>query len=332
MADEVVAEAVVGIFADEAESGILVDAVGCGENALGPEGDLAVACEAGELDALVDECGAQAGAAGARFDEQKAEFGGGGVAGMLDEEDVADGLSADFGDPAALAGWVEVGEEVGGDFGDEGFEADIPAILLRVDGGFAMDDPAHVSGAVWAQDEGWGFGAAGEQFFDGFHRSDELRAIGEWEFPEDAFGLAAGEFVEFEECVPTGFGQTQLGRPAVLPGGFAPNEFGGFEADEQTAEIAGIHAEGDGDLLGGGALAVGEFVEDAGFGEREAGMVEALVENTDEAGVKAVELAKCGDVAGELGSFFGPVCHRCNRQPLWLTMSTISCRRFGAIW
>ena len=153
MAHEVFAEAVVGFFADEAKAGGLIEAMGGGEDALGPEGDALVSGGAGEADTLVDEAGADAEAAGGGIDVEEAEFGGAGLLGVADEEDVAEVDAVALGDPAALAGFVVVGEEVGGDAGDEPFEGVVPSKLLDVAGAFKVDDHAHVAGAVGAEDD-----------------------------------------------------------------------------------------------------------------------------------------------------------------------------------
>ena len=85
-------------------------------------------------------------AARRRLDEQQAKlrdrlrFG--------NDEDRADDLSVALGDPAALALRIEVVDEVGDDARDEGLEAFVPAVLLGVEHAVAMDDPAHVAGAV----------------------------------------------------------------------------------------------------------------------------------------------------------------------------------------
>ena len=80
--------------------------------------------------------------------------------GVLDEENVAHRLDSGFryglSDPAAFAVGVEVGEEAGGDFGDESFEVGVVAVLLGVDGGLTMDDPADIAGPMRAKRDGFG--------------------------------------------------------------------------------------------------------------------------------------------------------------------------------
>ena len=60
LADEVFAEAVVRLFGDEAVAFALVEVASGVEDAVGPEGDLAVAGVTGELCALTDERAAEA--------------------------------------------------------------------------------------------------------------------------------------------------------------------------------------------------------------------------------------------------------------------------------
>lgn len=151
LADEVFAEAVVALFVDEVEAGLLIDVAGGMEIALRPEGDSAVAGLFGEDDALVDQRCAEAGSAGGGFDQQQAELGDGGTDGVLDEEDVAYGLGFGFSDPTAVAGGVEVGEEAGGDVSDEELEVGVVAIFLCIDCALAMDNPADVAGPMGAE-------------------------------------------------------------------------------------------------------------------------------------------------------------------------------------
>lgn len=145
-------EAVVRLLVDERESGLLVDVVGGGENALRPEGDFAVAGGAGELDALIDEDLAQAEATRGGLYEQEAELCGVRLIGMMDEEDAAERDSVAFGDPAAVADGIVLVDEVGGDAGGKGLKGFIPMVFLRVESAVAGDDPVHVSGAMMAKD------------------------------------------------------------------------------------------------------------------------------------------------------------------------------------
>jgi hypothetical protein len=59
-----VAEAVVGLFLDEAEACFLVEANGWRENTLRPEDDALVACVVCEMKAFADECVAETEASG----------------------------------------------------------------------------------------------------------------------------------------------------------------------------------------------------------------------------------------------------------------------------
>ena len=155
MTDEVFAEAVVRLFGDEAVAFALVEVASGVEDAVGPEGDLAVASVAGEVRALTDECAAEAETACGGLDEEETEAGGVGIFGVLNEEDAAEAFVIAIGDPATLAQGVEVVDEVGGDAGDEGFETFVPAILFGVEEAVTLDDPAHVSGAVGPEDIWW---------------------------------------------------------------------------------------------------------------------------------------------------------------------------------
>src|ERR1700729_168018 len=87
LTDEVFAEAVVRFFGDEAVAFALVEVASGVEDAVGPEGDLAVASVAGEVRALTDECAAEAETACGGLDEEETEAGGVGIFGVLNEED-----------------------------------------------------------------------------------------------------------------------------------------------------------------------------------------------------------------------------------------------------
>ena len=71
-----------------------------------------------------------------------------------------------------------------------------------------------------------------------------------------------------------------------------------LEGAERSAEVSAVEAEGVGDFAGGGSVAVGEFVEDAGVGERVIAAEVAFAEGADAAGIEAVEFADGVGAAG----------------------------------
>src|SRR5215208_1171835 len=139
----------VRLGAHQAEAGLLVDVAGGGEDAVGPEGDPPVAGGAGEGDALVHQAAAEPQAARRRLHEQEAQLRH--LVGLPDEKDRADDLAAPLGDPAALAGRVQLLDELGDDGGDQRLEALVPAVLLPVEDAVAVDHPPDVARAVRAQ-------------------------------------------------------------------------------------------------------------------------------------------------------------------------------------
>jgi len=76
LSDEVLAEAVVGLFVGELEAGVLVDQPGGYQYVVGPEHDRLVAGAAREAHALVHEPGAYAEPARLGLHEEQPELGG----------------------------------------------------------------------------------------------------------------------------------------------------------------------------------------------------------------------------------------------------------------
>ena len=71
---------------------------------------------------------------------------------MLNQKDVSYVLAIDFGDPTPFASRIEIGDKFGNDIRHQGFERVVPSVLLRIPQAFSMDNPAHVSHAMRAQD------------------------------------------------------------------------------------------------------------------------------------------------------------------------------------
>ena len=296
LAGQFFAEAVVDLFADEMVALGLVEVAGGVEDTVRPQGDFAVVGVAGEEGALADEGTAEAQATGRGVDEEEAETGGSAGFFVFDEEDGADGFAVALGDPAALAGGVEVVDEVGGDMGDEGLEALVPAVLAGVEEAMTLDDPAHVSGAMGAEDEGWSGGRWREDCLDGRHRLDEMGALHVGEGSNHLLDLFVGALVEGGEFFLSGFGEGEERLPCVDGRCFAGDEFSVDEGAKDPAEIAEVEVECGGDLGCSGLSVGGDLVEDAGFGEREGALQEVFFEGADRAGIEAVEASDGDDV------------------------------------
>src|SRR4051812_18297568 len=108
LADQVLAEAAVGLFSDQYEAGVLIDLAGGEQDALGPERDLAIAAGAREGDAFGDEALAEAVSASSGVDDEQPDFRD--VVAMPHQEHRADRLAVDVGDPAAFPRGVERGQ------------------------------------------------------------------------------------------------------------------------------------------------------------------------------------------------------------------------------
>src|SRR5882757_9139029 len=111
------------------EAGLLVDAMRGGENALRPEGDLAVAGFAGEADTRRHQRVAEAYPTCRRLDQQKPQLRNALALRVLHQEDMAEALvivlkapAFALRDPAALACGIEMVNEIGDDPRGEGFE------------------------------------------------------------------------------------------------------------------------------------------------------------------------------------------------------------------
>lgn len=284
------------LFFDQPEAGALVNAMGRGENTLRPENDLAVARGFGKTKAFRYQGIAESHASGARVDEEQAQPGGLWFGWVFDKKNVAYVSTVDFGDPAALAGGVEIGDEFIDDSGYERLEALIPAILLGVAYALAVDDPAHVADAMGPQEEApLAWGLFREDAFDGLHGAEEVEASRMGQAIENGGGLLFGESVEFLEGRFAACGQGKFGEAAILLRGFSFQQSLFFEFGQQAAQISGVEAEFFGDFAGFGCASRGEFVQDACLGQAELGVQKALVECADELCVHAVEAAKrCG--------------------------------------
>ena len=82
--------------------------------------------------------------------------------------------------PAALAGFVEILDEGGGDLRDQSLETCVEAVFLRIKNAVAMNDPADITRLVRAQDVGrpGGFPRLPKQPLGGLECLDKARLVG----------------------------------------------------------------------------------------------------------------------------------------------------------
>src|ERR1700722_116814 len=139
------AERVMGLFADEAEPGRLIDPARGDQNVVGPEGKLAVAELARAGDAGVHQLAPDASAAGAWLDIEHPEFRDPRIV-AFHEENRADERAAALGDPGIFAGRVEFGDKGPENATGEPLVSPIPGVFLGVEAPLPMDDPANIPG------------------------------------------------------------------------------------------------------------------------------------------------------------------------------------------
>jgi hypothetical protein len=77
----------------------------------------------------------------------------------------------------------------------------------------------------------------------------------------------------------------------IVGGGFPRHQSPLAEAAQHAAEIARIQPEIAHQIAGGHAIAIGQFVKHAGFGQREGRIEPAVFQHADLLGVEAVEAA-----------------------------------------
>src|SRR5262249_43318641 len=161
------------LFLNKHESSLLIDPVGRSEHALRPQGHLFVASGSGKTHAFANKRFPQAYPTCAGLNEQQTQLRRIKLLGVLDKKDAAQPITIAFGNPAALALWIIVDDEIGDDARDQCFKMLVPPILLRVQRTVTAGDPSHVSWSVLTQDvRRRSFRC--QYFFNGFHRTKKF--------------------------------------------------------------------------------------------------------------------------------------------------------------
>src|SRR3954471_10137802 len=327
LADEIHTEGVVRLICGELEARAAIDATCGGEAALCPQSDLAVTLLAGEADALLGQGAADAKPARCLLDQKQPQLGD--VVRAPDQDDRADRLAVDLGDPAMLARRIEGLDELGSDLGNQRLERDVPAVLLSVDRAMARDHPSDISGTMAAQQKSRSrrFGRL-QYLLDRSHCSDQtaVRALVERIQHRRDLGLRAA--IELGKGLAALGGEAELLLAAVGGQGRAADQALFAKTLDDAAEITGVEPERDADLLGRDGVALRKLVEHPRLGQGERALQQLLVEHAELARVEAVEGADGGDSTVDLGAVSGRRHGRPQCLPLstsWLTMASIFC-------
>lgn len=298
LAEEFRAEFVVWFGLDDFEADGRVDPPCGGEDAVRPQHDLAVAGLPRKADAFLDKPAADPEPARLRLDDQHAQPGD--RVAFLDDKHRADPHAILLGDPALVARRVEVAQEPGDDFGDIGFHLVIETVFLRIERAVAIDDPAHVAGAMRAQDKSrCRLAFPAEQLGDDPHRCHETRLLAIGERRQQRADRRLRGAVERFERVAALRGQRDHRLPAVLRRLAAQDQALPLEVAQDPRQIAGVEIEFAAEPRGGRAVALRHRLEYPALGQRKRRVEERLRQNAELLRVEPVETADRRDTAIE---------------------------------
>src|SRR5271166_306484 len=142
--DETAPQRLMWRLAHQAETGGDIYASRRDQHVVGPQGEPAVTELASTFNAGLDERTSEAESTRAGFDVKKPELRDAGLV-ALHQEYRANDRTATLGDPAILAGVIERGDKLAEDLAGEALIGPVPAVLLMIEHGLAMNDPADVS-------------------------------------------------------------------------------------------------------------------------------------------------------------------------------------------
>ncbi len=138
-----------------------------------------------------------------------------------------------------------------------------------------------------------------QRLLDGRHRVDDRRAVGGFQFAEQAGDLAARAAVEFGEGCAAFRGQCELGGAAVGFRRLSRDDLPPLQRLQGAAEITGIEAERADQIGRGAALPFGDLVDDAGFLQRPWTVEQFRFDDAEFAGIEPAEAAQRCDLAVE---------------------------------
>src|SRR5689334_13016540 len=117
---------------------------GCGQDTIGPQFDLSIACRLSEADALFDQSAADPVAAGGGLHQKQAQLRDARI--LFHEKHTANACTVEFSDPTAVPFGPSILRIFGHDACDKRLKLDIPSILLRVEASMATNDPPKIAG------------------------------------------------------------------------------------------------------------------------------------------------------------------------------------------
>src|SRR5262249_42157191 len=215
---------------------------------------------------------------------------------LLHEEDAAHVLPAPLCNPAALPLRVVPLDELGNDARKQPLALLIPAVLLRVESGVALDHPAEVAGLRRAKDDGQIlFTLRAQQFLNGMQRFDEAFLLGHGQFAEHPGNLPLRLCVQRREGFLPSLGEREKTSPPVVFGGSFSDQSTFLEGAQGAAHIACVQSQLLRQVARRGLVAVSELVEDAALSERIRAAQPLLVEHANLLRVEAIEAPHCRD-------------------------------------
>ena len=166
-------------------------------------------------------------------------------------------------------------------------------MAFLVENRLTRGDPAHVARAEGADRRPFWVGGL-EQGACRSQRGHEVRAAPGSEWSQHGFEAPVLPLVDRGEGGSPVGGEGVRAAAAVLAA-FADDQARGFEATEDAADVAGIHAQRDLEVGRDRRSGMGDLEEDAGSGQRHVAAEEARIEDADELRVESVEAADGGD-------------------------------------
>src|SRR5215469_2792362 len=134
LSNQILSETVMRLFAHQPEASGLIDSM-CGrQNALSPESYPSVSGGSSEGDTFVHQCAAEPVAAGCWMYVKQSQPRHFRLIRMAHQKDVSHMTAVHLGDPAALAGCIEVSQEIRHDSRYQSFKGFVPTKLFDISG------------------------------------------------------------------------------------------------------------------------------------------------------------------------------------------------------